>query len=84
MLSALSFNLQTTAVKAVLVKLMLACTLQGMQVTQPEDELFSVRSNELKILLELWADHLQKTISQVPNMLTAKQKVHLGKKQKVF
>jgi hypothetical protein len=84
MLSAHSFNLQTTAVKAVLVKQMLACTLLGVQVTQPVYEVFSVRSNELQILLELWADHLPQTISQVLNMLTAKQKVHLGKEKKKY
>ena len=80
MLSAHSFNLQT-AVKALLVKCMLVCTLLGFRVSQPEEEQFSVSTNELKVLLKLWADHLLKTTSQVLNLLTAKR-VHLrGEKE---
>jgi hypothetical protein len=61
---------------------MFACTLLGVQVAQPEEEQFSVSTNELKVLLYLWADHLLKTTSQVLNLLTAK-KVHLGGEKKV-
>jgi hypothetical protein len=56
---------------------MLANTLLGVKVTQPEEEQFSVRTNELMVLLKLWADHLLKTTSQVLNQLTA-EKVCLG------
>jgi hypothetical protein len=76
MLSAHSFNLQI-AVKALLVKYMLACTLLPVRVSQPEEEQFSLSTNELKVLLKFWADHLLKTTPQVLNLLTAK-KVHLG------
>jgi hypothetical protein len=52
---------------------MLSCRLLGVKVTQPEEEQFSVRTNELKVLLKLWADHLLKTASQVLNQLTAEK-----------
>jgi hypothetical protein len=54
----------------------------GVRVSQPEAEWFSVRTNELKLLLKLWTDHLLKATSQVLNLLTAK-KVHLGGEKKV-
>jgi hypothetical protein len=62
---------------------MLACTLLGVQVSQPEEEQFSVSTNELKVLLKLQADHLLKTTSQILNLLTAK-KVDLGGEKKLL
>jgi hypothetical protein len=62
---------------------MLACVWVGVKVTQPEEEQFSVMTNELKVLLKLWADHLLKTSSQILNQLTA-ENVCLGGGKKLL